>query len=286
YQLFILSGAFLLGALLSDQFHARWFAIQFFNVHVLLFGGATAYNSFWDRDEGPVGGLKHPPEMAQWMWFASVFIQVAGLLLTVPMGAFFTGFYMLSIVLFWLYSSPWTRWKGQPLKSLFAIGISTGGNAVLMGYIAAGFGRLHPSIWIAAAGVTFILLSLYPVSQHYQREEDRRRGDRTFAVSYGKDAVMRFFEASFTLGLLLTALAVGLRHLVLGAAFGIVGVIIGLLINYKLKAMMAKNEDDYQGVMQIKYRTSLGFVSFLVAALIMKHNDFLNSLPVVEWFLK
>src|SRR5699024_1096729 len=110
YQLFILSGAFLLGALLSDQFHGWWFTIQFLNVHVLLFGGATAYDSFLDRDEGPVGGLKNPAEMAHWMWFASLFIQVAGLMLAIPMGAFFAGFYMLSILLFWLYSSPWTRW--------------------------------------------------------------------------------------------------------------------------------------------------------------------------------
>lgn len=286
YQLFILSGAFLLGALLSEDFNLRWFVIQFLNVHVLLFGGATAYNSFWDKDRGPVGGLKNPPEMDQWMWFASLLIQMVGLLLALPMGTFFVGIYLFSMLLFWLYSSPWARWKGRPLKSLVAIGISTGGNTVLLGYHATGFGLLYGSIWIAAAGVTFILLSLYPVSQLYQQDEDHRRGDRTFAVSYGPYTVMRFFEAAFSVGLLLTALAMGLQHTKLGIAFGAAGVAIGFFIDKKLKVMMAKEEDDYRSVMQVKYQTSLAFVSFLVIALLAKHNDFLNSLAFFEWFLK
>lgn len=286
YQLFILSGAYLLGALLSENFNLQWFAIQFLNVHLLLFGGATAYNSFWDRDEGPIGGLANPPEMVRWMWFASLLIQMIGLLLAIPMGGFFVGVYVLSMLLFWLYSSPWTRWKGRPLKSLVAIGVSTGCNGVLLGYYATGFGPLYSSTWIAAAGVTFILLSLYPVSQLYQQDEDLRRGDHTFAVSYGKYTVMRFFEASFTVGLLLVALALGLRHFMLGITFGITGVVVGILVDKKLKGMMAGNEGDYRSVMQIKYRTSMAFVSFLVIALFAKHNDFLNSFAFVEWFLK
>ncbi|WP_185958485.1 UbiA family prenyltransferase [Fodinibius sediminis] len=286
YQLFILSGAFLLGALLSENFHAGWFAVQFLNVHILLFGGATAYNSFWDRDEGPVGGLVNPPSMTQWMWFASLLIQMIGLLLALPMGTFFVGIYSLSMLFFWLYSSPWTRWKGSPLKSLVAIGISTGCNAVLMGYYATGFGPLYSSVWIASAGVTLMLLSLYPVSQLYQQDEDYKRGDRTFAISYGRYAVIHFFEFAFPVGLLMVAVAIGLHHVMLGIAFGITGVLVGLLVNRKLKGMMEERSDDYQSVMQIKYRTSLAFVSFLTIALLAKHLDFFNSLPFVEWFLQ
>jgi 4-hydroxybenzoate polyprenyltransferase len=209
------------------------------------------------------------------------------LVIALPMGTFFIGIYLLSMLLFWLYSSPWTRWKGHPHKSLFAIGISTGFNSVLMGYYATGFGPLYPSVWIAGVGATLILLSLYPVSQLYQQEEDRDRGDRTFAISYGRHIVMHFFESTFILGLLLTSLAITLRHLRLGLVFGVGGIIIGLLIHRELKKVLVQNKktDEYKSVMQIKYRTSLAFVSFLTIALLCKHNGFLNSLSVVEWFL-
>jgi len=35
--------------------------IAFVALHVFLYAGATAFNSYYDRDEGPVGGLERPP---------------------------------------------------------------------------------------------------------------------------------------------------------------------------------------------------------------------------------
>jgi hypothetical protein len=80
YQLFILSGGYLLGGLIADEPLWKQYWLQFLNVHVLLFGGATAFNSYWDRDEGPVGGLRNPPAMERWMRDLSLAMQAAGLL--------------------------------------------------------------------------------------------------------------------------------------------------------------------------------------------------------------
>jgi 4-hydroxybenzoate polyprenyltransferase len=283
YQLFILSGAFLMGVLLSDSFNTNWFIVQFLNIHLLLFGGATAYNSFWDRDEGPIGGLHNPPKMRPWMWLGSLFLQMIGLLIALPMGTFFVALYALSMLFFWLYSSPWTRWKGRPFKSLVAIGCSTGFNTVLMGYIAAGHENLHPFIWIAAAGVTLILLSLYPVSQLYQQEEDRQRGDRTFAIAFGETVVLYFFEAAFLAGVVLTSLAIGLQHMILGLLFGFAGLLIGLAVDSKLKTMFKAKQSDYKSVMYIKYCTSLAFVFFLILSLILKHSSLPLFATINEW---
>src|SRR6056297_121117 len=96
YQLFILSGGFLLGGFLSVNLDISSFLLQFANVHLLLFGGATAYNSFWDKDSGPVGGLKNPPPMTQWMWLASLLLQMVGLMIAIPQGSLFVSVYALS----------------------------------------------------------------------------------------------------------------------------------------------------------------------------------------------
>ena len=40
--------------------------IGFLSVHILLFGGVTVYNSYWDKDTGPIGGLRAPPPLAPW----------------------------------------------------------------------------------------------------------------------------------------------------------------------------------------------------------------------------
>lgn len=270
YQLFILSGGFLLGGLLSEGLEIRWFLIQFFNVHLLLFGGATAYNSFWDKDEGPIGGLRHPPQMQPWMWLGSLILQMIGLMLAIPQGSFYVSVYSLSMVLFWLYSTPWARWKSRPIKSLVAIGLSTGFNSVLLGYLAAGNTSLVIPVWIAAFGVTWMLLSLYPISQIYQQDEDLRRGDQTFAVQYGNQTVSRFFEVAFFLGLAFVTLAIFWLHIGLAIVFAAIGILTGFYVRSKVIELNAQKE-NYTRVMGIKYGTSFSFVLFLIVAIILKH---------------
>lgn len=51
YQLVTVSGAYLLGGLYQSELDVTSFVLQFVNVHLLLLGGATVYNSYWDRDE-------------------------------------------------------------------------------------------------------------------------------------------------------------------------------------------------------------------------------------------
>src|SRR3989344_2119984 len=93
YQIFILSGPYLLGVLLSNYFSSLQL-LQYFSVHVLLFGGVTAYNSYFDKDEGPIGGLKNPPKMSPWMLEGAWMLQFIGLLFAFYSGLYFVGLYL------------------------------------------------------------------------------------------------------------------------------------------------------------------------------------------------
>lgn len=272
YQVFILSGGFLLGGLISPSMNWSSFLLQFANVHLLLFGGATAFNSYWDKDEGPIGGLKNPPPMKQWMWFLSILIQAVGLLIAIPAGNAFVGIYALSMLLFWLYSTPHARWKGDPIKSLVAIGISTGTNSLLMGYLAAGMNLIDLHVLIAALGVALVVLSLYPTSQLYQIDDDRKRGDRTFAIKYGFSGVFNFFVLTFSFGVLLITVAISGQHFWLSWGFLFAGFGAGYWVQNQLRQLTAE-KDDYELVMRIKFGTSFLFVCFLIFTLLLKHTN-------------
>lgn len=259
-----------MGGFLSPELDFRWFIIQFLNVHLLLFGGATAYNSYWDKDDGPIGGLQNPPAMSRWMWIASLVIQLIGLGLAIPMGGLYLLIYFVSMLFFWLYSTPIFRWKGRPIKSLIAIGLSTGFSSVLLGYLAAGNSYLSPIVFIAALGVSLILLSLYPLSQVYQQEADSRRGDQTFALQYGIGKVIRFFGIAYLSGLLFVTGTIAFLHPRIGIIFGIIGLVTAWIIRTQLKNIKAQ-EEDYRQIMSIKYIASLSFVIFLLAGLLLKH---------------
>ncbi len=269
YQFFILSGGYLLGALFVGEVDWSRFWLQFLNVHVLLFGGATAYNSWWDKDEGPIGGLKSPPKMNSWMWPVSLLMQYAGLAWALSVSWNYAIIYALSMLFFWLYSTPLARWKGKPLLSLVAIGISTGTNSFLLGFLAAGGYPITFFEDLIAVGVGLIILSLYPVSQVYQTEEDRKRGDQTFALKYGLRGVKWLFTIFFLIGSGIISVGLYQSKLIVGILFGGVCLIAFFAVSYFVWGLKGEQK-EYKIVMKVKFLASFSFVVFILVSLLVR----------------
>lgn len=268
YQLLVLPGGYLLGGLYAQTIDFNRFLTQFIVVHLLLNGGVTAYNSYFDDDDGPIGGLAQPPKMTRWMLPASMVLQVLGLgwaaQTEVPL---FLALYGGTMVLSVLYSTHGIRWKGRPLLSFLAVGIGTGTNTYWMGYLAASGDHGLPARVVAGGLATAgLLLSLYPVSQVFQLEEDRRRGDRTFAAAFGLAGVRRLYLLAYPLGLVGVVASLGQERPLVAAVFSGLGAIGGLYNGWTLFRLQGRPE-EYRTVMRLKYLASLGFVGFLVAAL-------------------
>jgi 4-hydroxybenzoate polyprenyltransferase len=268
YQFFILSGGYLLASLFVEDLNSQYW-LQFLNVHVLLFGGATAYNSYWDKDEGPIGGLKSPPEMTRWMWMVSLGMQFIGLGWAYLVGLDYAIVYLVSLILFWLYSTPHARWKGHPWLSMLAIGISTGTNSFLMGYLAASGNTLGFEQGIIALGVACVILSLYPASQVFQYKEDQKRGDRTFAMEYGLKGVRVLYSVLFPSGVLIISWMLYLQSQVIGMLFFFASIPAFVYISYVLWRLEGK-EEEYEKVMRIKFLASFSFVVFILSVLLVK----------------
>ena len=263
YQLTVLSGGYVMSWLWVGDLWNTNFWLQFLNVHFLLFGGATEFNSFWDKDEGPIGGIKNPPKMSEWMRWASLgFMIIGALWALLTQSLVFNLFYLFSLLLFWLYSTPLARWKGKPELSLFVIGISTGSNAFWMGLEAAGAGISMMNIF-TGIGVALVLTSMYPISQYFQIEEDRERGDKTFTIKYGKRGVLRFFISAFIIGVALVSN--GLYQIFPVAAWIFAGASIFPLVTVvRVINGLSGTEQEYKQVMVLKFLTSASLVLSIV----------------------
>lgn len=265
YQFFILSGPFLLGGLFSPRTDLFQFIIQFASIHTFLFGGVTAYNSYWDKDEGPIGGLEHPPKMKEWMLYASWTFQCVGFLVASVSGYLFIMFYLTSILFFWLYSSPHTRWKGKPVLSFVAIGIATVICSFMFGYVSFGGKIFDLNLIAAILGATFLILSMYPLSQLYQIKVDTERGDTTFAVKYGLKGVRNSFVGFFSIGIFLLSFALfKLSYMVTIISIPI-GILIGMYVDFTLRKISA-DEGEYRKIMKTKY---IGGLIFSLSILIL-----------------
>ena len=169
---------------------------------VFLNGGTLAINSVFDRDEGDIGYLNAPPPLPRYLLHFSVALLAGGQLLAFTLPAGFRLAYAICFALSLLYSVPPFRFKAV-----------AGVDWVINMW---GFGTLTPyAAWAATGrpldlGHALVLLAfcplfagLYPLTQLYQLEEDRRRGDRTLALIVGT-------RTSLVVALACTVLAFGL----------------------------------------------------------------------------
>jgi 4-hydroxybenzoate polyprenyltransferase len=167
-----------------------------------LNGGTLAINSVFDKDEGDIGYLNAPPALPRYLLHFSLVLLFGGQALAFLLPFGFRIAYAICFVLSILYSVPPFRFKAV-----------AGVDWVINMW---GFGTLTPyAAWAATGrpldtGHALILLAfcplfagLYPLTQLYQFDEDRRRGDRTLALILG-------MRASLWVAVLCTLLAFGL----------------------------------------------------------------------------
>ncbi len=160
----------------------------FLALHIFLYGGATLFNSYYDRDDGPVIGMERPLTLPPWALPFSLLWQALGALLALTISPPFVVFYLAYAVAGILYSHPVPRLKGNPYLSTLLILVFQGWGGFLAGWLAGTGGALplgDARFWglgLVAAGAT---LGLYPLTQVFQIDEDAARGDRTLAMVLG-----------------------------------------------------------------------------------------------------
>lgn len=267
YNFFILSAPFFLGAIFVPKIvNLTTFLISFILIYIFLFGGTNVYNSYFDKDEGPIGGLEHPPKVDRWMYYIAWSIQIIGLVISTLILPLFGFIFLFSIILFWIYSGPTFRFKGKPLLSFLVIGIGTVFNTTIFGYVMAGGTGLPTNVIISAIGASFLILSMYPISQAYQIDEDSKRGDITFAVRYGIKGIKINYLILFFLGLVLLSYSF-LFIQYLGISTFAAGILVYVIMWQKIKKI-SKQPSEYKSIMRLKYVSGMIFTLVMVGLLI------------------
>jgi 1,4-dihydroxy-2-naphthoate octaprenyltransferase len=259
-----LAPIFLWGALLSGGGWGWETVAAFVSLHLFLYPAATAFNSAYDKDEGPVGGLEAPPPVPPGLLRFSLMLGGVGILFAVPAGSAFLILYALAAGWTAAYSHPATRWKAGPVSSVLAIGLGQGVVGFAAGWAAAApLDFADPLLLAGAASAALTAVGLYPATQVFQVEEDRARGDRTLAVTLGPASALR-------LGALLLLAAATLSAWAANARFGLpdgVAVALGyvLLAAWQLRlSTRVARPALYRRAMRLVNGGTAGFLIFLL----------------------
>jgi 1,4-dihydroxy-2-naphthoate octaprenyltransferase len=209
----VLTPLFLWGVYLALPRQLTWphVLLAYLIIHIPLYGGMNAFNSYYDRDEGPIGALLDPPPVNYTVLYIALLCKglalIGGLLLDVRFGLLVGAGIVLSV----LYSHPFARWKERPLLAAICIFVGQGVLGVLWGWTAATWsadGAVVPAAIWPAGGLNLMAvlsaavwtLGFYPLTGVYQIENDRRHNIHTLAVALGVRGAFLFAAIVASLG--------------------------------------------------------------------------------------
>jgi 1,4-dihydroxy-2-naphthoate octaprenyltransferase len=157
----------------------------FMILHILIYPSSNGLNSYMDRDEGSIGGLKSPLQPTRQLLYASLLMDWLALLL----GFFISIYFALATALYILasraYSARSIRLKKYPITGFLTVVICQGALVFFMVYHGS-----HPILSLHVPTLGMISASLliggfYPLTQIYQHAADGRDGVRTISALLG-----------------------------------------------------------------------------------------------------
>lgn len=187
---FFLLPIFLFSLSISPNFNGDRLFWVFFILHILLYPASNGYNSYFDKDEKSIGGLRNPPPVRKELYFLSLAMDAAAIILSyIKINTAFAVMVLIYGLVSKAYSHPVIRLKKYAWTSWIITGFFQGLFTFAMCYIGindfAFDSALNMKVLVPGALTTLILWANYPLTQVYQHEEDIKRGDFTLSARLG-----------------------------------------------------------------------------------------------------
>jgi 1,4-dihydroxy-2-naphthoate octaprenyltransferase len=157
----------------------------FIILHLLIYPSSNGFNSYMDRDEGSIGGLKSPLPPTRQLLYVSVTMDCLALILGVFVSKYFALGALIYILASRAYSARSVRLKKYPVSGFLTVVICQGALVFFMVYHGS-----HPLLSLRVPTLGMISASLliggfYPLTQIYQHEADANDNVRTISAQLG-----------------------------------------------------------------------------------------------------
>ncbi len=164
----------------------------FFLLHFLIYPSSNGYNSYMDRDEASIGGIKNPMQPTKQLFFSSVLMDLLACAIALFISPLTIVLVLLYIVFSRLYSYRGIRLKRYPILGFLTVIINQGGTTFFLVYHAVSSNLTLAIPWDGVLISTLLIGGFYPITQIYQHEQDAKDGVRTISMVLGKRGTFAF----------------------------------------------------------------------------------------------
>ncbi len=174
---------------------------MFFVLHFLVYPASNGYNSYMDRDETPIGGLKNPPKGDIGLFYLTIMLDVVACVIS-----FYVSWETFLFILAYIFASRAYSYRGIRLKKYPFIGFFTvaffqGAFTYLMTYYSTSNQPVLENHLCAMIASSLLIGGIYPMTQIYQHEADLKDGVVTLSYKLGYIGTFLFCSISFTLAM-------------------------------------------------------------------------------------
>lgn len=174
----------------------------FFILHLLVYPASNGYNSYMDKDESSIGGIKNPLAPTKQLFYVTIAMDVVAIGLSMLISSIFTTCIIIYIICSRLYSYRGIRLKQYPLLGYLTVIFNQGSLTFFMVYHGADANLTNHMSWLGLLAAAFLIGGFYPITQVYQHEADARDGVNTISMQLGKKNTFIFCAVMYTIALM------------------------------------------------------------------------------------
>ena len=183
----------------TDSINKTDAILIFIILHLLVYPASNGYNSYMDRDTESVGGIKTPMQPTRQLFYTSILLDAAGILLSCLVSKWFTLGILLYILASRAYSYRGIRLKKYPIGGYLTVVIFQG--AVTFFLVMHGSSS-DKTLAVPVAGMvaaSLLIGGFYPLTQIYQHQQDKADGVTTLSMLLGYKGTFIFTAAVYAL---------------------------------------------------------------------------------------
>lgn len=173
----------------SDAVNWETTIIAFIILHLLVYPSSNGYNSYQDKDETSIGGLKDPPRVSQNLFYATILLDIIGAICSLMISVWFSVFVTIYILISRAYSYRNLRLKKYPFMGFITVFIFQGAFTYTMVSVAITDPFIEKVLTldnlICMMVASLFIGSVYPLTQIYQHAADKKDGVTTISYKLG-----------------------------------------------------------------------------------------------------
>jgi 1,4-dihydroxy-2-naphthoate octaprenyltransferase len=242
----------------------------FLILHLLVYPASNGYNSYMDRDEESIGGVKHPLQPTIQLFYVSLVLDLVAILLSFLVSYFFVMCVVLYILASRAYSFRGIRLKKYPVIGYLTVMIFQGGVTFIMVYHGADVRGTMSIPLLPVLASSLLIGGFYPLTQIYQHKADLKDGVKTISYVLGYKGTFIFTAIVYTFAMGLLAqyfYSVDQENKIFILATLMVPVLV-YFFSWAAKVWRDTNQANFKNTMRMNLIasvcTNLGFLTLLI----------------------